>query len=399
MTRRTAAEFHYISNAKTNVYLQKELDKGHISKSDKDILLKFLSYKISFDDIGESRYKKIATHLVHWRRWIPEFTECTMDDVILGVQKLKTGKNQKDEDYSANAIRDYISILKMFLTWLKKKGYNDIDVSELSDIRLPRKQNKRKIVTFGEGDIDKLILACTRQRDKAMISLLYEGGFRIGEIGTMVWDQIQIDNYGIILRENFKTGKMRTLRLVECKQDVLLWMNEYKATIGEPVGDAPVFLNKQNEPHRYAGLKKHIRYLANKAGVTIQFTPHSFRHTRVTDLRRQKVPDTVIGLMIWGDPNAEELKTYTHMGFEDVNSTMLEYYNIISPESRPAEPRMPRQCPECYEINPSRAEFCNVCGEPLTKHAREKLDRRIEKIKNKPEYNEVSDILMGEAQK
>jgi integrase len=394
--RRTAAEFHSISNEKTNVYLQNERDKEHISQKDHVLLLKFLSYKISMDDIAPSRYKKIATHLVHWRRWIPEFAECTMDDIIIGVQHLKNGKTQRGKDYSPNAIRDYISILKMFMTWMQKKGYVDMDLSELAEIKLPKRQNIRDISTFKEGEIDKLIYACTRARDRAMIGLLYEGGFRIGEIGTMRWKQIQIDDYGLILKEDFKTGKERILRLAECKHDLLLWHDEYKKTIGEPDGNSYVFLNKENQPHRYAALYKHIRYIADKAGIDTQFTPHTFRHTRVTDLRRANIPDTVIGLMLWGDPNAEELKTYTHMGFDDVNSKMLQFYNIAAPENKPADLRLPKQCPICHEINPARAEHCLECGAALTPEAEERLNTKIERIKKTPEYKMLQNMLLEE---
>jgi integrase len=46
-----------------------------------------------------------------------------------------------------------------------------------------------------------MVGACTRNSDRAIIMMLYECGFRIGEIGGVKW--------GVIASVNFKTGKPR----------------------------------------------------------------------------------------------------------------------------------------------------------------------------------------------
>lgn len=38
-----------------------------------------------------------------------------------------------------------------------------------------------------EEDVSTMINACSTSRDLALISVLYEGGFRIGELDNLTW--------------------------------------------------------------------------------------------------------------------------------------------------------------------------------------------------------------------
>ena len=52
-----------------------------------------------------------------------------------------------------------------------------------------------------------MVGACTRSSNRAIIMMLYEGGFRIGEIGGMKWGDLTFDKWGVIANVNFKTGQ------------------------------------------------------------------------------------------------------------------------------------------------------------------------------------------------
>lgn len=381
--RRSASEFHGRTTEAAHMFLDHKLSANAVTKGDYDLILRFLSYKLSFDDIKDTRYYKLCQHLVWWRRYLPEFTACTLDDIILGVGKLKKAKTIKGDLFSNNVVRDYISVLKMLFSWMEKNNLTEIRSSDIREIKLPARKNKKEITIFKNGDIEKLIEASKRVRDKAMIGLLYEGGFRIGEIGTMVWGQILFDEWGIVVKEDFKTGKKRTLRLATCKQDLIYWRNEYKK-FGEPYGDSPIFLNEKKEPYNYRAIIKHLQRLALRADIKTKFTPHSFRHTRITDLKREGISDAVIGLMMWGDAAAPELGTYNQMNFDDVNNTMLQHYGISSPAVQ-HEKILPRQCPKCHEINPPRFSFCGLCGEPLDQKAIDSLEAAKTNLSNDDE--------------
>ncbi len=48
--------------------------------------------------------------------------------------------------------------------------------------------------------------------------MLYEGGFRVGIIGTMRWGDVKFDRYGVIVNVNFKTGIPRYVRIIMGKE-------------------------------------------------------------------------------------------------------------------------------------------------------------------------------------
>ena len=89
--------------------------------------------------------------------------------------------------YSEWTKRDFNVTLKKFYKWLKGNGEFPPEVKWLST-----KPNKSKLKLPGqdglltEDDIKTLIAASDHPRNKSLISLLYESGCRIGEIGLLI---------------------------------------------------------------------------------------------------------------------------------------------------------------------------------------------------------------------
>ena len=69
----------------------------------------------------------------------------------------------------------------------------------IAELRTPPKDTMTKVAAdlLTPDEITAMMKACTRTMDRALIMMLYEGGFRIGEIGTMTWGDPTFDKYGI----------------------------------------------------------------------------------------------------------------------------------------------------------------------------------------------------------
>jgi hypothetical protein len=65
-----------------------------------------------------------------------------------------------------------------------------------------------------EEEIKKMVKACESTRDRAILMMLYDGGFRIGELGKLTWGQVSFDTYGAVVNVDEKTGKPRYVRLL-----------------------------------------------------------------------------------------------------------------------------------------------------------------------------------------
>ena len=72
-------------------------------------------------------------------------------------------------------------------------------------------------------EILKLIEAANHPRDKAMIALLYEGGFRIGELASIKFKDIEFNKFGGKVRVRGKTGE-RLVPFVFSESYLKNWM-------------------------------------------------------------------------------------------------------------------------------------------------------------------------------
>ena len=78
-----------------------------------------------------------------------------------------------------------------------------------------------------EDEVRAMIDACQTSRDRAIIATLYEGGFRVQELGTLTWAQVKFDDYGTVVNVDEKTGAPRYIRLVTATQYLIQWKNDF----------------------------------------------------------------------------------------------------------------------------------------------------------------------------
>ena len=109
-----------------------------------------------------------------------------------------------------------------------------------------------------EEEIDNLIKSSEHPRDKAFISMLYELGARIGEIGNLKIKDITRDEYSYLIDLNGKTGH-RTPRIVMSDPHITTWLNQHPFRDNP---EAPVWVkigNKDINKLSYTSLTKIIK--------------------------------------------------------------------------------------------------------------------------------------------
>ena len=60
-----------------------------------------------------------------------------------------------------------------------------------------------------------------------MLMMLYEGGFRIGEIGDLKWSDITFADQVVKIETTFKTGKKRNIALIASREYLAAWKSDY----------------------------------------------------------------------------------------------------------------------------------------------------------------------------
>ena len=368
MSTRTSIPAGYFSAVKpeySDNSLKTAVENGTITKDDADLIGEFLIERRSSANLSSGRINKLTYTLVSWRRFIGQFREIGIVDVYTGIEALKKGISSRNKPFKPNTIADHVIILKQFILWMIEEGYSKIPEKKITRIKNPQKETVTKKATdlLTTDEITLIIKACERSGDRAMILLLYEGGFRIGEIATLTWGDIQFVGDGASVGVLFKTKYYRHVRVMMAAEYLKVWKADYP---GEPISDALVFVNRLKNPFTHATISKRIQRIVKRAGIGRHVTAHIFRHSRITHLIKEGMQESAIKMMMWGQPDTSMWRTYVHMTGQDIDTEIARVYGIVDKKENDKEDSIrPRQCLHCSAINPPFAPTCYTCGEPL----------------------------------
>ena len=118
--------------------------------------------------------------------------------------------------FKQNTIADYVRFIKRFYLWLIDNEYVSLPYRKVKEIRAPAYNTMTKTVgdLFTEDEVFAMIKAAKTPKDKALIALLYEGAFRIGEIGNLTWGDVRFTDWNLQVNTAGKTDKPRYIPLV-----------------------------------------------------------------------------------------------------------------------------------------------------------------------------------------
>jgi integrase len=380
------------------------LRENRITKDDEQLIREYVGEISSETTISPIRKMKLYYILTSWRRYIGPYQENTITDLYNGIQKLETATKLKktskgwydtNERLKRNTIVDYKHFIKRFYRWLIDNEYSKIDYKKIDKIRAGGYNNMTKTVgdLLDEEEIKKLIQACDNTRDKAFIALLWEGAFRVGELGNLQWNKVKINDWNIAINVDDKTGIPRYVPLIFARPYFLDWQNDYPLPIKD---DGYVFITKYNEQLQYNGVRKRINVLIKRAGLDKKITPHIFRHSRITFLIKQGMSGEQIKMMCWGTVNTDQFKTYLHLANVDLDNEIKKLYGVktIKDEDKKIKSILePVQCKRCLEINTPSSNYCRKCGRPITDDAEVSQRAAEEYLRSLPEYHAVLDRI------
>lgn len=355
------------------------LEKSTISRRNKDLILNFDKI-CQIEGLGKPRRIKLVSTLVILARDYlkKDFDKVTKEDLKNAVLNIDSR-----DDYSVWTKQGYKSILKKFYKWLvfgddyRGKAEYPAIVSWLR-VNIKKKDQPRVQASdiLTEKEIDELIEAAEHPRDKAFISMLYELGARIGEIGTLRIKDVSKDEHSFIIDLRGKTGH-RPVRIVESDPLLTAWLNMH------PLKDNPnaplwILIGDRNKNKRmeYRAVRALVLRLAKKARLKKRVHPHLFRHSRVTHLLKNKQINESQAKVYFGwTPDSTMLSEYSHLTSQDVNDAMLEIHGIRTEEKPEKEERI-KQCPRCKALNRKNYSFCGKCGSILDPKTAIQFDRR-----------------------
>ncbi|MFY1645187.1 tyrosine-type recombinase/integrase, partial [Methanoculleus bourgensis] len=266
--------------------------------------------------------------------------------------------------------------VKLFFRWLAPGSEKDL--FQNIKIKKPRRHLPVEQLITRE-DIIRLVDACDKPRDRALIMLMWDSGARIGELLSLNIGHVQFDRYGAVVIVTGKTG-MRRLRLISSVPDLQTWINMHPLRAD---ANAPLFVTPRrygHEPRRMSPrtVENMLKYVARKLGMTKPIHPHAIRHARLTDLtrsngRKQGLSEMELRLVAGWEKNSAMPEVYIHLSGADVERKFLENAGFIDDTPDPADTALePRQCPRCKALNAHDALYCATCSMALVEEAARK---------------------------
>jgi site-specific recombinase XerD len=191
-------------------------------------------------------------------------------------------------------------------------------------LREPRRHPTILTVTQVQAILD----ACTRMRDRFLFVLLWESGLRIGEaLGLRHEDVAAAEGEVTVTRrvnDNRAWAKSVSPRTIPIGPDVVrLYVDYLHAEYGDLDSDY-VFVNlwggAYGAPMTYAAVYDLVRRLRRDSGV--DFDPHWFRHSYATRLLRLNTPIEVVSALLGHSSVATTVDVYGHLSVEDARRAL-----------------------------------------------------------------------------
>lgn len=278
--------------------------------------------------------------------------ECTADDVKAYVEKyikdfeLKHGR--KPEKGNINYL---YSSFKKYYKWLGKPevvGWIKIKI-------VLKKINPNKLLTPAE--IQNMLRVWEKDRDKCLLAMAYEGGFRISELLSLRVEDIKVNDGECKVRIpdndegediNSKTGS-RSLVLIESMPYIEKWLNVHN-------GGESLFGLKKVRAHEI------LKMMASKAGITKNVHWHLLRHTRATEMAKLGMQETAMKKRFGWQEDSAMIKRYTSLTDDDADDSYKTALGLSSKKKNVTVNPIAKRCSKCGKIIES-GEYCEQCLE------------------------------------
>lgn len=351
----------------------KRIKESNMREKNKKDILEFYEFLIA-EGMSIGRIAKYLNHLYKMDGWLDlVFRKTKKKDIIRLVRILEK------QDYTPHTKHDYKVVFKRFFKWLRDSEEYPEEVRWLkTTIKRDDSTIPEELLT--QDDVEKMINEAHHPRNKALISLLYESGCRVGEVLSLKVKHVSFDDHGAKVVVKGKTG-MRKIRLIACIPYLSTWIENH------PKGDNPdaslwpiVGTRNNGGDIQYSNIRKLLQKVAKRAGIKKRVNPHIFRHSRATYLANHLTEAQMNQYFGWVQ-GSDMPSTYVHLSGRDIDAPILKLNGIkVEKEEEQKEKIAPKKCKRCDTMNPSTGKFCKRCGSALDIETMLKMDEKRKRM-------------------
>jgi integrase/recombinase XerD len=349
-------------------YAERQVRQCDLSQRNKDLILGYRDACILKGTCSRVRLIRVLGVLVLFGRSAKkDFDQLKKED----VEQLVTTLVMRKPAYSPETLGTYKSILKNFLIWVVNpdqfptKNPPALVAWITTHVRARDKKRLDRAELLTPEDIQALLAICHNTRDKALISMLWETGCRIAELGNLQLKHVTKNQHGYTIDVNGKTGQRSPL-VISSAPYLTQWLNNHPFKDNP---ESPLWVHYQ-----YKTTPEHLRYCTiryllaryfQRANIKKPYHPHIFRHSRATYVLANGIMNEQQAKAYFGwTPGSDMLATYSHLITGDANAAILKENNMSVVQQK-AKDLLPQHCVICQELNQPNAEYCTKCGAVL----------------------------------
>lgn len=227
-----------------------------------------------------------------------------------------------NENYKSSSVNKKIVSLKKYYDFLflnkiiKQNPFVNIDRPKAINslpVFLSLNEIKRLLDSPNENEI----------LDKAILEMLYAGGFRVSELINLKVNDVNLPEKMVKC-----FGKGSKHRYVPIGEYALFYLQEYlkhKETQNNFVSNKFVFLNKKNTPLNRQMIYHMVKKHALRANINKNVTPHTIRHSFATHLLDNGANLREVQLLL-GHEDIITTQIYTHLTTNKLKADYDKYF-------------------------------------------------------------------------
>ncbi len=256
---------------------------------------------------------------------------------LAGTYKDKSPEELSGEDLSAFIAQQaaaiskrsqsrLISALKSFFGFMEIEGRIQVNPADTID---PPKISRHIPVVLSVEEIDRIMNSVDLselegQRNRAILEVLYSCGLRVSELISLRISDLFFDES--FIRVIGKGDKQRLVPIGEpAMQAVQLYLSQTRRAYVSKKAEDILFLNRRGGKLSRQMIFLMIKSQCEKAGITKEISPHTFRHSFATHLVENGADLRAVQQML-GHESIITTEIYTHIDSRKWQESILTFH-------------------------------------------------------------------------
>ena len=309
-----------------------------------EYVLRYLEHCEVERNLSQSTIKMYHFYLWDLMDWMKVYLgrpQIALDDINselirkyrMNLNRRISSKSQKE--FKRSTQTTFLVAVRTFLKYMIVEEKVDVLPPEQitlgkSDPRVPKvlEEDQLKLL-FEMQDLNKR----SGLRDRAILDVLFSTGLRVSELCNLNIDSINLDTgeFAVI-------GKGRKVRTVYLSPSAIDWLGRYLSTRKDDF--APLFLRYSGKRMKVGdetgeslrltprSVERLVKRYTLRAGIAVDATPHTLRHTFATGLLREGADLRSVQELL-GHSNVATTQIYTHVTNRQLKDVHQKFHKDV----------------------------------------------------------------------